>query len=84
MAMKLAHWCTINMIIETEAESKEQMQKTISSLTSQDLTAPDVIQWRPLHPHSLMPIMEAVVNKREQLQSIEGRWIWNAHSFCEN
>ncbi len=32
MAMKLAHWCTINMIIETEAESKEQMQKTISSL----------------------------------------------------
>lgn len=30
--MKLAHWCTINMIIETEAESKEQMQKTISSL----------------------------------------------------
>ena len=32
MAMKLAHWCTIDMIIETEAESKEQMQKTISSL----------------------------------------------------
>ena len=32
MAMKLAHWCTINMIIETEAESKEQMQKTLSSL----------------------------------------------------
>ena len=32
MAMKLAHWCTINMIIETEAESKEQMQKTIYSL----------------------------------------------------
>ena len=32
MAMKLAHWCKINMIIETEAESKEQMQKTISSL----------------------------------------------------
>ncbi len=30
--MKLAHWCTIDMIIETEAESKEQMQKTISSL----------------------------------------------------
>ena len=30
--MKLAHWCTINMIIETEAESKEQMQKTLSSL----------------------------------------------------
>ena len=30
--MKLVHWCTINMIIETEAESKEQMQKTISSL----------------------------------------------------